>query len=640
MDFLEVSKRSIKRNVKDYFLYFISLVGSIIIYFTFVSIKRNESVVALLKESDKVETTFTFAQILLIIFLTIFIFYCNGFFLRKKKKEIALYSLLGIRKEEIAKLLFYETLLVGAAASVLGIIAGLFIANMCAGFLVKLMGSAFTFTFTISFLTIVEVLITIGAIFFIASWKSKKLIYEHRLVELLYGENQKEEAPTYSSKKAKRAIVLLITGYIIALLTQVFGFGAIFITGLLIFGCIVKGTFLLFEQYTVKSLHTIKEDKTKYWNGTNILSISSLFFRIKGNVKMLALLSLLSAVTLCTIGMSSSMYYGAKKTATLMNPVSYEYVTTGKELNKKVREEIQKHGGIIKGETKVELFSGQVNIDGSSMLTGYLISDGNVQVIKESDYNKAASMLGNKKAVLGSEKEVVLLDPYKSYNIEKNSLEGNNVSFEGMKREVIIADHREETVVSAKLAPVGLVVQDSLFNKLQRGKAISTVSGFIVEGNGNAELTKNLANILSVEAKLQSFEETSQSELQDGAVLLFASIFLGVVFILATGCILYFKQITEAMAERPAYGMLKKIGLTKKEARESVRKQVGAIFLMPLLLAIVHTFFAFLSLMGFTGMFEYSFPLLGSIGVYIIIYFGYYMLTVRSYTNTVFNGRR
>ncbi|MDQ4485054.1 ABC transporter permease [Bacillus cereus] len=640
MDFLEVSKRSIKRNMKDYFLYFISLVGSIIIYFTFVSIKRNESVVALLKESDKVETTFTFAQILLIIFLTIFIFYCNSFFLRKKKKEIALYSLLGIRKEEVAKLLFYETLLVGAAASVLGILAGLFIANMCAGFLVKLMGSAFTFTFTISFLSIVEVLITIGAISFIASWKSKKLIYEHRLVELLYGENQKEEAPTYSSKKAKRAIVLLITGYIIALLTQVFGFGAIFITGLFIFCCIVKGTFLLFEQYTVKSLHTIKGDKTKYWNGTNILSISSLFFRIKGNVKMLALLSLLSAVTLCTIGMSSSMYYGAKKTAILMNPVSYEYVTTGKELNKKVREEIQKHGGIIKGETKVELFSGQVNIDGSSMLTGYLISDGNVQVIKDSDYNKAAPMLGNKKAVLGSEKEVVLLDPYKSYNTEKNSLEGNNVSFEGMKRDVTIVDHREETVVSAKLAPVGLVVQDSLFNKLQRGRAISKVSGFIVEGNGNAELTKNLANILSVEAKLQSFEETSQSELQDGAVLLFASIFLGIVFILATGCILYFKQITEAMAERPAYGMLKKIGLTKKEARESVRKQVGAIFLVPLLLAIVHTFFAFLSLMGFTGMFEYSFPLLGSIGVYIIIYFGYYMLTVRSYTNTVFNGRR
>lgn len=88
MDFLEISKRSIKRNMKDYFLYFISLVGSIIIYFTFVSIKRNESVVALLKESDKVETTFTFAQILLIIFLTIFIFYCNSFFLRKKKKKL------------------------------------------------------------------------------------------------------------------------------------------------------------------------------------------------------------------------------------------------------------------------------------------------------------------------------------------------------------------------------------------------------------------------------------------------------------------------------------------------------------------------------------------------------------------------
>ncbi|KIQ86200.1 ABC transporter permease [Bacillus sp. L_1B0_8] len=640
MDFLEVSKRSIKRNVKDYFLYFISLVGSIIIYFIFVSIKRNESVVALLKESDKVETTFTFAQILLIIFLTIFIFYCNSFFLRKKKKEIALYSLLGIRKEEIAKLLFYETLLVGAAASVLGIISGLFIANICAGLLVKLMGSAFTFTFTISFLSIVEVLITIGAIFFIASWKSKKLIYEHRLVELLYGENQKEEAPTYSSKKAKSAIVLLFIGYVVAFSTLIFGVVMLLLTGLVIFGLIVKGTFLLFEQYTVKSLHKVKEDKKKYWNGTNILSISSLFFRIKGNVKMLALLSLLSAVTLCTIGMSSSMYYGAKKTAKLMNPVSYEYVTTGKELDKKVSEEIQKHELGIKNETSITMLSMQGNIDGEQMLTGYLIGNGNVQIIKVTDYNKLASMLGHKQVILGSEKEVVLLDPYKSYNIEKNSLEGNHVSFEGMKSGLTVVDHREETVVSAKLAPVGLVVQESLFNKLQKGKDVSTVSGFIVEGNGSRELTERIGAIIPKEAKFQSFEKTNQSELQDGAVLLFASVFLGIVFILATGCILYFKQITEAMAERPAYGMLKKIGLTKKEARESVRKQVGAIFLAPFMLAICHTFFAFLSLMGFGGMFEYSLPLLGSIGVYIVIYFGYYMLTVRSYTNTVFNDRK
>lgn len=355
---------------------------------------------------------------------------------------------------------------------------------------------------------------------------------------------------------------------------------------------------------------------------------------------MLALLSLLSAVTLCTIGMSSSMYYGAKKTAALMNPVSYEYVTTGNELDKKVKEEIQKHAGVIKGETKVDLFSVQVNMDGSSMLTGYLISDGNVQIIKKSDYNKSASMLGNKKAVLGSEKEVVLLDPYKSYNIEKNSLDGNNVSLKGIGSDVTIVDHREETIVSAKLAPIGLVVQDSLFKKLQQGNIVSKVSGFIVEGNGSRELTEKIGAIIPKEAKFQSFEQTNQSELQDGAVLLFASVFLGIVFILATGCILYFKQITEAMAERPAYGMLKKMGLTKKEAMETVRKQVGAIFLAPLLLAICHTFFAFLSLMGFAGMFEYSLPLLGSIGVYIMIYFGYYMLTVRSYTNTVFNNRR
>lgn len=90
------------------------------------------------------------------------------------------------------------------------------------------------------------------------------------------------------------------------------------------------------------------------------------------------------------------------------------------------------------------MLSMQGSITGEQILTGYLIGNGNVQVIKVTDYNKSASMLGNKQVILSSEKEVVLLDPYKSYNIEKDSLEGNNVFFEGMKNDVTIVDHREK----------------------------------------------------------------------------------------------------------------------------------------------------------------------------------------------------
>ncbi|MGK0537495.1 ABC transporter permease, partial [Bacillus sp. 'calajunan'] len=92
-----------------------------------------------------------------------------------------------------------------------------------------------------------------------------------------------------------------------------------------------------------------------------------------------------------------------QKTAAIMNPVSYEYVTTGKGLDKKVREEIQKHELAIKNETSVAMLSMQGKIDGEQILTGYLIGNGNVQVIKVTDYNKSASMLGNKQVILGSE---------------------------------------------------------------------------------------------------------------------------------------------------------------------------------------------------------------------------------------------
>lgn len=116
MTLFDLAKKNIKHNFIHYFLYFASMIFSIMIYYTFVSLAKDPAVIARIDKSAKLSVAFDASSIVLIIFVAIFILYSNHFFTRKRKKEIGLYSLLGLRKKEIGRMLFYENFLMGLGA--------------------------------------------------------------------------------------------------------------------------------------------------------------------------------------------------------------------------------------------------------------------------------------------------------------------------------------------------------------------------------------------------------------------------------------------------------------------------------------------------------------------------------------------
>jgi putative ABC transport system permease protein len=122
--------------------------------------------------------------------------------------------------------------------------------------------------------------------------------------------------------------------------------------------------------------------------------------------------------------------------------------------------------------------------------------------------------------------------------------------------------------------------------------------------------------------------------LEATGLMMFIGMFLGLVFLLATGSIIYFKQLTEANADRERYVVLRKVGVTKQEMKKAIAKQVSFIFAIPLVIGILHSLFALKGLANLLP-FEIMIPLLISIGVYGVIYIGYYFLTVRSYYKIV-----
>lgn len=140
MSLFHIAIRNIKRNINNYFLYFISMAGSIMIFYTLKSIQYNKQIMNLSKISEKIENAFILMSMVIAIFVSVFIWYSNAFFAGKRKKEIGLYCLMGVKKKHAARMLFYENLIMGIVALIVGIIIGIMFSKLFAMILVNLMG--------------------------------------------------------------------------------------------------------------------------------------------------------------------------------------------------------------------------------------------------------------------------------------------------------------------------------------------------------------------------------------------------------------------------------------------------------------------------------------------------------------------
>lgn len=140
MTLSSIALRNIQRNFKDYFVYFASMIFSIVIYFTFKALQYNSQMEKGAEASKKISGAFQVSSVMLIIFVAVFIIYSNGFFTRKRKKEVGLYSLLGIRKRQIGKMLFYENMLMGLMSLIIGIAIGSVLSKLFLELLVSMMG--------------------------------------------------------------------------------------------------------------------------------------------------------------------------------------------------------------------------------------------------------------------------------------------------------------------------------------------------------------------------------------------------------------------------------------------------------------------------------------------------------------------
>lgn len=621
MTLFSLARKNIQRNLSNYFLYIASMVFSIVIYFTFVTLKYNDDLSALKQSSQQIKGLMSASSVVLLFFIVIFMAYSNSFFMKKRKKEVALYSLLGVRKQKIGLMLFFENLVIGLVSLVLGIILGFFMSQGLLMILVRLMGYEIVGSLTFSVEALVNTAVIFTILFLFTSLQGYRVIYQFKLIDLFHAEKQGEQIPRASLVAAVLGTALIAFGYYTAasdmFTSEIWRFFTVLGTPLMVIGVTIVGTYLLFHSVSVFVLTALKRATSWSWKGLNLIGVSQLLYRIRANAKSLSIIAILSATTITAGGGVFGMYYNAEASVRQMLPNTFMWKGDPVEFSQK---------DVIYNES---LSVKNLRVDNEFSFFEYTL-------LKESDYNRLAKLQGKDQNLHIADGSAVLLDA--AYD-ERFSHDFTGEDFK-LKNGDSFHVERMYTESVLNFIPAGtvLVVNDQEFAATNAEEVKMQAIGLDNDLKQQA-VSKDIVKQLSTEQQ-ESFSSVPQSyedSIATVGALLFVGSFLGLVFLAATGSIIYFKILTEAEEDQAKYAILNKIGVNSKQILKTVARQVAVIFSAPLIVGIVHSAFALLAFSQLFGM-NITKPVILWMIAYSAIYFIYYIFTVRSFYKIVRQG--
>lgn len=636
MILFNIAKKNIQKNLKGYFLYFFSIVFTVAIYYSFKNLQYNPSIDAALSSSSKASTAFKSASVIIALFSALFIWYSNSFFIKKRKKEIGLYALLGIENKEIGFLLFFETLMIGVVALVIGIITGIVFSKFMLIILIKLITLDLNISFAVSFKGVFDTFILFILIFLVIAYQSNTIIYKFKLIELFKASSMSEKSKKESKLLALLSIICIFTGYLIYIST-LNGMDLI-LAALVTLFMVVVGTFLFFSSFMYFIIKRQKKNGSKYYKGLNMISTSQLLYRIRSNAKMLAIIAILSATTLTAIGTSISVYFMSSQIVDERSPYSYTLTIDNKDYINEFEQalhESKKHELIDKFiYSYIMLNSSQKNQFGF---------EENYQLISLSNLNKILKTNGEKQLKNINDDEFIHVYSKQSISNGNKSISLNN---NGKDVKLKFKSYVDEKLYNSYTSADTIVVSDNTFEKLKEDNESQNYYSYNITNQKDGEEFNKIVlkltekyydasnNKRSASSYVYSYYKIFKDEFTSSGIMVFIGVFVGLVFLVCTGSVIFFKLLSEAQDEAPRYTVLKKVGVDEDDIKSSVYKQVGFNFFLPLILGSLHSIVANYVICNMFGQ-NLAIVMIWTLIPYSIIYIVYYLITSKFYFNIV-----
>ncbi|MHC5228606.1 FtsX-like permease family protein [Enterococcus sp. LJL99] len=652
MFYLKLAYTNILKNRTVYLPFCLASVFTVVLNVVMQVMLHNEGMNHL-PQADSVKSMFGLGGIIIMIFTVLFTFYTHSFLIKRRKKELGLYNILGMDKQNLTKMMFFENVMLLLFILVVGLISGIIFSKLMFLVFKRLTGFGAAFEYSFSLKSIGLILVLFSGIFFFTFLFDMWEVRKSKPIELLNQAKSGEKEPKARWILSVIGIVCLGTGYGISLSIQspVEALMLFFVAVILV----IIGTYSLFIVGSITLLKLLKKRPTIYYKPTNFISISGMIFRMKQNGAGLATICILCTMALVTISTTVCLYVGRQKIIQDRNPFEQSIVSSfSVEQTSKVVEEIAKEKDVKVKNLTFMTSSHTFTMSGDEK-SGYTLSEGmlddyqNITVLRFlalSEYDRiqqTSSQLSNDEVMVyptsGTFNEQNLKIGSQSFKVKEviNSFALIPYQKEATVKElvVIVSDEWMTPTYLATLIPELNQDEVSLVSE-----PLTTVN-FSLQGSTDQRLAvvKDVRNTIdallaSKDDPYNQFTVSSIDEDQEDLRTLFGGfLFMGIVFgisfLVATTLIIYYKQLSEGNDDRARFDIMQKVGLSHKEVKRTIHQQILLVFFLPITVAILHLSFAFpiiRKLLILFGLVDTNLLILTTSGTVIIFALGYFMI--------------
>ena len=665
--FSRLAKQNIRNNKSTYIPYMITCIFCIAMIYMMEFLRDCPTLDQAVRQADEVRMIVFTGEIVVEIFCIIFLIYSNSFLMKRRQKEIGLYNILGLERNHIGIVMFLETIITSIGSLAGGIAAGIIGSKLALLLLLKLLHIPSVLGFYISVKGIFTCLFMFGIVFLMILFLNLAKIHLSRPVELLRGNNTGEKEPAAKWLMALIGFICLSAGYYLAVTTESpIKAITIFLLAVIL---VMAGTYLLFTAGSIVILKFLRRRKSFYYRTGNFISISGMLYRMKQNAIGLASICILSTGVLLMISMTVSIYFGINDI--MLNRYPYDVDMSVTSISEKecqtAIEAFEK--AIADNKVPVEKSVEEIYLDIVCSKNGDQILIKPTNTIRNSDSVLVLSLLNQAEyerltGISANLNDGEIFAWYPSA-VQKDSVTVDETEFTVKKwldknpltcgedavsdNAVLVVtdedfkkfdDMRTEMYKGVSSAPagedltlhLGLDIIGSETDKIDFG---TPVMEDVKDLRKNGGLSEN--SWITSGIRQQEYE----SYYADNGSLLFIGIFLGSLFLMGTAMIIYYKQISEGYEDQKRFEIMQKVGLSRREVRSSVRRQILMVFFLPLLMAMLHITMAFpmirrlLLLFGMTNTKLFIGCTAGTVLIFAVVYGLIYLMTARSYYHIV-----
>ena len=670
---------SIRKNKRLYLPYILTCTGMVMMFYI-IAFLAGDPLLKTARGGSFVAEMLGMGTYVIMIFAVIFLFYTNSFLMKRRKKEFGLYNVLGMGKGNLAGILFWESVQIAFISLGAGLVSGMVFAKLGELAMIHAIKGENNYNIKVNVEAILMTLKVFGAIYVLLFLNMVRQVRMSKPVDMLRSENKGEKPPKANWFIALCGIIILGGAYYIALTIEdpLTALSMFFVAVIMV----IIGTYLLFIAGSVALCRILQKNKHYYYKTNHFVSVSSMLYRMKRNGAGLASICVLCTMVLVMLSSTVCLYTGEEEVVRNRYPKDIDITVTFDDYQSmdNYMEEMKASmtGGVGKTGGEIENV-----VDYSAAIFGAVLNEGKIVygdsdyygsgqsskaymvfVISTDDYNRLMNdnlELADDEAVIcftkgmGSSKansfdELAVGDDGPRYKVKKvidkfisNGTETLNV----LPSVYVFVNNPSDiamTVMPVKNSRGSSIVSIEWFYQFdmtgdEAKKLVTTNEINTVFGQEYRDESGFAAGISNIQVEGRAAERDNFYTMF--GVLLFLAVFLGIVFVLATVLIIYYKQVTEGYEDCGRFEIMKKLGMTKKDIKSSINSQMLTVFFLPIVVACVHLAFAFpivnklLLCFGFNDKGFFALVNVVCVLVFALFYVIVYRITSKSYYNIV-----